>query len=86
MALQVSARLAPNTFTATLQGQWIDEGGDGTRSSSTGPTSMRSASSVQVLAASAIGGSTAADGNGQSDIGCRPHANDPIIGVPWILG
>eukprot|EP00959_Pyramimonas_sp_CCMP1952_P253216 5290162-Pyramimonas_sp.AAC.1 len=33
MALQVSARLAPNTFTATLQGQYFDAGGDSTRSS-----------------------------------------------------
>eukprot|EP00959_Pyramimonas_sp_CCMP1952_P194736 4072089-Pyramimonas_sp.AAC.1 len=80
MALQVSARLAPNTFTATLQGQWFDAGGDSTCSSSTGPTSMSSASSVQLLAASAIGGSAAADGYGQSDIGCRPNANDPITG------
>eukprot|EP00959_Pyramimonas_sp_CCMP1952_P432846 9064466-Pyramimonas_sp.AAC.1 len=47
---------------------------------------MSSASSVQIFVASAIGGSTATDGNGQSDIGRRPHANDPIIGVPWVLG
>eukprot|EP00959_Pyramimonas_sp_CCMP1952_P148810 3112750-Pyramimonas_sp.AAC.1 len=86
MVLQVNARLAPNTLIANLQGQWIDEGGDGARSSSSGPTSMSSASSIQSFAASAIGGSTATDGNGQFDIGCRPHANNPIIGIPWALG
>eukprot|EP00959_Pyramimonas_sp_CCMP1952_P114159 2386896-Pyramimonas_sp.AAC.1 len=47
---------------------------------------MSSASPVQIFAASAIGGSTATDGNGQSDTGCRPHANDLSIGVPWALG